>query len=104
MPAKGTFLRSWTVLAIVVFLLCIRTAASDLRLVDAVKNREFQAVSALLKKHPDVNAREADGATALMWAAYWDNSETVNLLIKAGANVDLANQQGVTPISLACQN
>jgi ankyrin repeat protein len=52
----------------------------------------------------DVNARAADGSTALHWAAYKDDLQTAATLIRAGANVKLANPQGVTPITLACIN
>src|SRR5437879_1203411 len=78
--------------------------SSDLRLVDAAKNRDREAVRSLLKQHVDVNTPQADGATALAWAAHWDDTETVDLLIRAGANVNAANSYGVTPLSLACIN
>jgi len=77
---------------------------SDFRLVDAAKNRDHEAVRSLLKQHVDVNTPQADGATALAWAAHWDDVETADLLIRAGANVNAANSYGVTPLSLACTN
>jgi uncharacterized protein len=76
----------------------------DLRLVDAAKNRNREAVRSLLQQHVDVNTPQADGATALAWAAHWDDMETADLLIRAGANVNAANSYGVTPLSLACVN
>jgi uncharacterized protein len=76
----------------------------DLRLVDAVKSRNREAVRSLLQQHVDVNTPQADGATALAWAAHWDDMETVDLLIRAGANVNAANSYGVTPLALACTN
>ena len=78
--------------------------SSDLRLVDAAKNRDREAVRSLLKQRVDVNTPQADGATALAWAAHWDDVETADLLIHAGANVNAANSYGVTPLSLACTN
>ncbi len=63
----------------------LAAAASDLRLVDAVKSRDYQAVRSLLKQHTDVNAVQPDGATALHWAAHWDALGTADLLIRAGA-------------------
>ena len=42
--------------------------------------------------------------TALHWAAYQDDLETAELLVRAGANVKAANRYGVTPLSLACTN
>jgi ankyrin repeat protein len=80
------------------------TSSSDLRLVEAAKNRNHEAVRSLLQQHVDVNTPQADGATPLAWAAHWDDTETVDLLIRAGANVNAANSYGVTPLSLACTN
>src|SRR5438128_3296317 len=79
-------------------------ANSDLRLVEAAKNRDTKAVPALLKQQVDVNTRQPDGATALHWAAHWDDLETATLLIRAGANVNAANEYGVTPLSIACND
>ena len=59
---------------------------------------------ALLQQRVDVNTPEADGTTALHWAAHRDDLDTVDLLIRAGANVKAANRYGVTPLSLACEN
>lgn len=77
-------------------------AGADLRLIDAVRNRDTAAVSALLKQRADVNARQPDGATALHWAAHWDDLGTANRLIRAGADVNAVNDYGVTPLLLAC--
>lgn len=74
------------------------------RLVDAVKAQDHETVRALLKQGVDVNAPQADGATALHWAAHWDDRETAELLIRAGAQVNAGDDQGVTPLFLACTN
>ncbi len=76
----------------------------DLRLVQAAKDQNHTAVRALLKQKANVNATEADGATALHWAVYWDDLGTVDLLIRAGAKVNIANDLRVTPLLLACSN
>jgi len=70
-------------------------------LVDAVKHHDKAAVRALLGKHVDVNAPEADGATALHWAAYEEDAEIVDLLLAAGANVNAATDLQITPLYLA---
>ena len=80
------------------------TAAADVRLADAVEDRDLETTHALLSEAIDVNAAQADGATALHWAAHWDDVEIAELLIGAGASVDAANDHGVTPLSLACTN
>ena len=82
----------------------LSAAESDPRLVDAVKSKDRPAVKALLDQQVDVNAAQADGATALAWAAHWNDLETADLLLRAGAKVDAANVYGVTPLFLACKN
>jgi ankyrin repeat protein len=79
-------------------------AESGRPLIDAVKNQDKAAVRALLKQRTDVNIAEPDGATALHWAAHWDDVESATLLTRAGANVNAPNAHGVTPLSLACLN
>ena len=51
----------------------------------------------------DVNRREVDGSTPLQWAVYKDDVAEVQRLLKAGANVSLANNYGVTPMVLASE-
>ena len=82
----------------------LRAASGDLRLVEAVKGQNREAVRALLAEQLDVNATQGDGATALHWAAHWDELDTAELLIRAGANVNAANDYEVTPLLLACTN
>src|SRR5229473_5716223 len=78
--------------------------ATDLRLVDAVRNRDLAAIQSLIKQHVDINAAQADGTTALAWAANRDDLDTADLLIHGGANVNAANDYGVSPLTLACTN
>jgi ankyrin repeat protein len=79
-------------------------AGVDARLVEAEKNADKPAVLRLLKSNAPVDAKAEDGATALHWAAYWDDLETARLLLQAGATPDVTNRYGVTPLSLACTN
>ena len=72
-------------------------------LADAVQRGDSQTVQALLKKKADVNATQADGATALHWAAYRGDAESAAALIRAKANVNARNNYGVTPLALAAQ-
>jgi ankyrin repeat protein len=83
---------------------CASLFGASLRVVDAVKDQDRAALRTLLASHADVNAGQGDGATALHWAAHWNDPETASLLIKAGAKVNAADDQGVTPLSLACLN
>lgn len=78
--------------------------AADLRLIQAVKAQDEVAVRALLKQHVDVKTQQGDGTAALHWAANLDNPAMADLLIRAGARVDAANDLGATPLYLACTN
>ena len=73
-------------------------------IVDAARNADRDALRALIEKKVDVNATEADGSTALLWASYRDDTESAKLLIRARANVNAANDLGVTPLWTASQN
>lgn len=96
----GLGLAAWIVLAVGVAV----AAQSDLRLVEAVKQRNTALARTLLQQRVDVNAPQPDGATALHWAVHWNDAEMASLLIRAHANVNAANDLGVTPLSLACTN
>ena len=61
--------------------------ASSSDIADAAMTENRQAIRSLLQKKADVNAAQVDGTTALHWAVRWDDLETANLLIRAGANV-----------------
>lgn len=51
-------------------------AVMDARLIDAAKRNDPAAIRASIKQNVDVNAVAAEGATALHWAAEWDDVET----------------------------
>ena len=58
----------------------------------------------LLEQKANVNAAQADGATAVQWAAYRGDLEMADLLISAGADVRTPNHDGATALSLASIN
>jgi ankyrin repeat protein len=70
-------------------------------LVDAAKDGDTAAALAALKAGADVNARGADGTTALMWAAYNADAELAKRLIAAGADVEARNDFGAFALSEA---
>jgi len=82
----------------------VRGAGPEAVLADAAERMDRTAVRALLQQRVDVNTPQIDGMTALHWAAFKDDLETSELLVRAGANVKAANRYGVTPLSLACVN
>ena len=102
MGSKGKYLQvCWTF-----FLMAagLTAANNDRRVVEAAKRGDKNELRTLLSQHADVNAPQADGATALAWAAHRDDLETADLLIRAGANPNAADDYGVTPLALACTN
>jgi uncharacterized protein len=68
---------------------------------NAAEHRDWTAVRALAARHADINAPQADGTTALQWAAHWNDLDAVKLLLGSGADPKLANRYGVTPLSEA---
>ena len=82
----------------------LRGSGSAALLADAAEKMDRTRIRALLQQRVDVNTPQIDGMTALHWAAYQDDLETEELLVRAGANVKAANRYGVTPLSLACTN
>ncbi len=79
-------------------------SAADLRVADAAKQGNREAVRSLVNDRADVNASEPDGTTALHWAVHKHDLEMTDLLLRAGANVNAANDYGVTPLSVACSS
>jgi uncharacterized protein len=77
---------------------------AQVRLADVAMKGDMEGVRSLIKQHVDVNAPQADGATALLWAAYWNDEKTVEALVAAGASVNATNRYGVTALSQACVN
>src|SRR5687768_14448657 len=55
-------------------------------LADAAEKSDRAAIRALLKQRADVNTTQADGMTALHWAAHHDDREIAEMLVRAGAN------------------
>lgn len=75
---------------------------------DAAMSGNRQMVGTLLKTHAQVrtyvNEAQPDGATALHWAAYRDDLEMADLLLRVGADPRNANRDGATALSLASAN
>ncbi len=73
-------------------------------LIEAAKNLDKGAMRALIQQDADINERDGDGSTALLWASYRDDVESVELLLRAGADVNAATDLGVTALWPASQN
>jgi|SRR5579871_6763249 len=75
--------------------------ASTSLVADAAQKGDRAALRALVQQKVDVNIAQADGATAIQWAAYRNDTEMADLLIAAGADVKAANHDGATALFLA---
>ena len=94
-------MRIVAVTAVVLVLSIAAIGAGRHEMADAVMRGNRAAVRTLLQQKADVNDPQVDGATALHWAVYQDDLETADLLIRAGAKIDVTNREGVTPIAMA---
>jgi ankyrin repeat protein len=83
--------------------LAIAASANRAVLADAMERKDLAAVRALIGDS-DVNVAQADGMTALHWAARHDNLELTQALLAAKADPKARNRYGVTPLSLAALN
>lgn len=90
--------------AVVLGSIVLLAAAPDTRVVEAARQRDSRTVAALLKAKVDPNVPQPDGATALHWAAHWDDLPLAKALIAAGARVNATNDYGAMPLNLAATN
>src|SRR5687768_15804512 len=71
---------------------------------DAASNGDLNTLRQLIQAGSDVNEPQADGTTALHWAAQANDVGMAKLLIDAGATVDVRNRVGAPPILAAAIN
>jgi len=89
------------VVALAIFLSGAQLASAAADVADAAMRQDATAVRSLLESGADVDAPQADGATALHWAAYYGDANLARALLAAGANPSAANRNGSTPLWLA---
>ena len=89
------------ILLLVGLVFCSGAFAAAMGPADAAQNQDRETLQALVRQHANLDATQADGSTALQWAAHWNDLEAVKLLLGAGANPKRANRYGVTPLSEA---
>lgn len=90
---------------LVALVLAVVTPAAASDIADAVRRGDKEAVRLLLAAMVDVNEQQGDGTTALHWAAYNDDVETAELLIRRGANLQGVTRNGaLTPLLVAASN
>ncbi|MBN4075002.1 MAG: hypothetical protein COA71_06975 [SAR86 cluster bacterium] len=66
-------------------------------LVDMAEYQDWDGVEASISTE-DINALQPDGMSALFWAAYYEETDMVSLLLDAGADASVQNRYGLTPL------
>jgi ankyrin repeat protein len=89
--------------SVVVIALAMVVAAGFSRPVQAQTSQRVTAGSNRPVSKEDVNRRGPDGSTPLQWAVFNGDVNEAKRLLRAGANVTLANYYGATPMTLAAE-
>jgi uncharacterized protein len=71
---------------------------------DAVMAQDGGKLQHLLATKADVNAPQADGSTALHWAAYQGDAHVAAILLRAHANPNVRTTTEMTPLLLGCES
>lgn len=70
----------------------------DLRLLSGARGQLMAVVEDALAAGADIEARDAAGRTALMWAAFHDQAGMIDFLIGQGADVNAQDSRGRTAL------
>ena len=100
-------MKSRTALVLVFCLLSAAAMANEpgeAKIAAAARDGERAALVKLIRDGANVNAKLADGTSALHWAVMNEDAETVSLLLEAEADVNATDPDGVTPLAIACSN
>jgi ankyrin repeat protein len=68
---------------------------------EAAQRGDVPTLQRLVAAHVDINARDANGRTALMLAVLQGQKEAVDTLLAAGADPNAADSSGTTPLRAA---
>ena len=88
-------------LAAVVAAPAFAAATQDSQLLEAAKSQDPETALYALKAGADARVREADGTTALHYAAHYGSAALVEQLLKAKADPNARNEFGSTPLAEA---
>ena len=87
-----------TTIAAVLVVGCGPPKPPDISIHDAIIKGDIEAVKQHLAAGVDVNAKDEDGRTPLLHAAYQGNNEIAELLLANGADVNAKNEVDTTPL------
>lgn len=82
---------------------CTPASARNRNLFEAAKKHACSAVKVIIEEGADVNAKDSDGSTALMWAAWRNELDAAKLLIQSGADVNAKDGKAVTALMYASE-
>lgn len=68
---------------------------------DACRDGDVEILSTLIKARTDINAVDNFGNTPLFYASASADPEIVEYLLSLGADPDIANSRGLTPVNVA---
>src|ERR1700691_1652737 len=102
-PRKGALMLN--ILAAVGYVLAITSANAQAgTLIDAALRGNVPRVRVLLDAKADLNAKNSDGATALIVASQDGHADVVRVLLDAKADVNAKDNYGGTALMLASQS
>ena len=88
---------------VVLFLTTTTSAVETASIIAAAEQNDLTTFMSIMRSTSiSIDVQNDNGATALQWAAHHGNLEMVDTLITSGANVNLANEVGYTPLIHAC--
>jgi len=82
----------------------VKPAAQRNDVFSAIRSGDIAAVKTALLAAADVNGRDSEGSTPLMYAALYSNTECMRLLLDRGADPNAANQAGGVALIWAAGN
>lgn len=97
-------LPSRILLAPLLLLLLTESSVANEALLNAARTGDATSLATLLQQGSDVQARAADGSSALHWATLGGHHAAMRTLLAAGADASATDRYGTTPLSLAALN
>ena len=90
-------LQNFKTITFAFFLILGLTQSGYAALVDMAEYQDWNGVESSISTE-DINATQPDGMSALFWAVYYEEADIVSLLLDAGADANVQNRYGLTPL------